>query len=231
MRQCALILIVAVQMPKYRQVLATLPLSTACSRIRRFRLISLSSACIAEPSVIFKLHEVSNRVVHSYKDKTPLPARVWNRIPDDVRLHMPARRLVMGFLISPLVTPVIIAAAGDVLLLHAAWPWTVAPGVDPGARGAWHALRGDHRDRNPGRLQPRPDPRCGFTGSRAGAHLPNRAVAADRTRCHFGGFVRVRDLVRRSGRRACSWPASSSERFPDRCGPAFARTSARRSWR
>ena len=51
---------------KVAEVSATLPLSTAWSSIRSFRLISLSSAFITEPSVLSKLHEVSKRVVHSY---------------------------------------------------------------------------------------------------------------------------------------------------------------------
>ena len=115
---------------------------------------------------------------------------------------MPGRRLAMGFLISPMVTPVIISAAGmfffysslglaqthlGLILAHAALgtPFVV---ITVTATLSAFDTNPHTRGRQPGR--------------RTAAHLPPRAAAADRAWGRLRGALRLRSLFRRSGRGA-----------------------------
>ena len=72
--------------------------------------------------------------------------------------HMPARRLLMGFLVSPLVTPVIISAAGMFFFYSRLGLGQTHLGLILAHARAGDAVRGDHGDRHPDRLQHHPEP-------------------------------------------------------------------------
>ena len=127
---------------------------------------------------------------------------------------MPGRRLAMGLLISPMVTPVIISAAGmfffysslglsqsyiGLILAHAALG---TPFVVITVTATLSAF-----DANLTRA-------AASLGGGAAAHLPQRATAADRAGGRLRGPLRLRHLIRRSSggalhgrRRAAHHPA------------------------
>ena len=96
-----------------------------------------------------------------------------------------AGRVAMSLLISPMVTPVIVSAAGMFFFYSSVGLAQTHLGLDTGPCGAWNTLRRHHGDRDPGRFQPRPDAGGGEPRGRALGGFPPRAATAGPSRNAF----------------------------------------------
>ena len=110
---------------------------------------------------------------------------------------MYGRSIVMTLLISPMVTPVIVSAAGMFFLLFEPRARTDPPRTDPCPRCAGYAVRGDHGNGDTGGLRRELDARRCQPGSGSMAEFLARAVSAHRDGSDFRGTIRVRNVVRR----------------------------------
>ena len=103
--------------------------------------------------------------------------------------RFPFRTLVMGILISPMIVPLIITAAGMFFFYsrihlqgHARWGRS-------GAYGPLHPLRGDRGDRHSGGIRHDPDSRGSQSGSLSHSRFPQDHRPFDRSRVISGALL------------------------------------------
>ena len=95
--------------------------------------------------------------------------------------HVPFRRVIMAILISPMIVPLIISAAGMYFFYSRG----------AGACGAWHPLCHHHRDGDIGRLRQITCSRLGQSWRRTDDHLLPYPDALDPAGGCFGWIVRL----------------------------------------
>ena len=109
---------------------------------------------------------------------------------------MPGRSLAMTLLISPMVTPVIISAAGMFFFYSDLGLAQTYPGLILAHTASGHSLCSDYRHGHAQWLRSQPDPGRRQPGSGAAADLQAGPAPAHRTRRGFRRPVRLRHLVR-----------------------------------
>jgi putative spermidine/putrescine transport system permease protein len=118
-----------------------------------------------------------------------------------VAVHVPFKAAIMAVLISPMIVPLIISAAGMYFFYSRIGLQGTYWGVVL-AHAALGTLRHHHRDGDAGRLRPEPDAGRGQPGRQSGDDLLQGADAADPAGRDLRRAVRLHHLLRRGGGRA-----------------------------
>ena len=116
--------------------------------------------------------------------------------------RMPARRIVMAVLISPLIVPVVITAVGAYLFYAPIGLANSFIGIIIAQTTIACAVRRRHRRREPRQFRSHADAGCGDFRRAAVRCVPSRDVAADPAWRAVRRRLRLRRLVRRAGDRA-----------------------------
>ena len=144
---------------------------------------------------------------------------------------LPGRRPLTALLISPLIVPIVISAAGMFFFyssLNLTQTYTALI-LSHAALGAPFVVI--TVTASMGRFQPRTAAGGGQPRGRTGAQLLQGPVAHHQPGRHFRRPVRVCRRRWTKWWSCCSWAASNSAPSPGRCGPAYAKRSVRPSWR